>query len=422
MSEPDVGALRTARQDLEHTIGQIRDVPGYGNFLASPAFGDVAAQASATPIVYLAAAEPGGLALIVRDDDVAHVTLDEMTAAELRERVTSHFAVYADYRADRSRRPQWDRSLDEITGWLWSVAMGPVLAELAGCIETVLVPGGLLGLLPLHAAWTDDRHCPTGRRYALDELAISYTPSVRALAVARANARERGADRALVLAEPSPVPAGPLPGARYEAAVVGSGFRETTILGGGSATRRAFGRRAAEADVLHLACHGYADLIDPLDSGLLVAGGRITLREFLDDYRLRVRLAVLSACETGLPGTDLPDEVVALPTGLVQAGVAGIVASGWSVPDRATAMLMAEFYRQWARDGQSPGQALRKAQQWLRDTTTQAKRQHWQRLAGTPWLPPEVAAQFEYSTVGSDRAGREHAGIHSWGAFAHVGA
>jgi CHAT domain-containing protein len=62
------------------------------------------------------------------------------------------------------------------------------------------------------------------------------------------------------------------------------------------------------------------------------------------------------------PGTDLPDEVVALPTGLLQAGVAGIVASQWSVPDRATAMLMAEFYRCWRRDRLAPAAALRAAQ------------------------------------------------------------
>jgi len=48
---------------------------------------------------------------------------------------------------------------------------------------------------------------------------------------------------------------------------------------------------------------------------------------------LNVRLAVLSACETGLVGIDLPDEALALPTGLLQAGVASIVASQWIVPD-----------------------------------------------------------------------------------------
>lgn len=422
MSEADVEALRTARRDLEHTISEIRDVPGYENFLAPPVFADVAAEASLTPVVYLAAAQAGGLALVVRGEDIAHVALEGLRAGELRERVMAHFGVYAAYRADGARRPEWDCSLDEMTGWLWSTAMEPVLAVLAGSAEVVLVPGGLLGLLPLHAAWTPDPRRPTGRRYALDELAIGYTPNVRALAVARANARKAHADRALVFAEPSPVPAGALPSARYEAAVVRSGFPEVSVVGGGAATRRAFGRRAPEADVLHLACHGYANLADPLDSGLLVAGGRITLRDLLDDYRLQVRLAVLSACETGLPGTDLPDEVVALPTGLLQAGVAGIVASGWSVPDRATAMLMAEFYRRWARDTIPPGQALRAAQQWLRDTTTQDKREHWRRLAGQPWLPDEVAAYFEYSTVGSDPGGRDYAGIHFWGAFAHVGA
>jgi hypothetical protein len=48
--------------------------------------------------------------------------------------------------------------------------------------------------------------------------------------------------------------------------------------------------------------------------------------------RLRARLAALSACETSRPGTALPDEVVFLPTGLLQAGVASVVASLWVVP------------------------------------------------------------------------------------------
>ena len=119
------------------------------------------------------------------------------------------------------------------------------------------------------------------------------------------------------------------------------------VLRGGAATRRAFGREAAG----HRPAPGLPRLRGSgRPAGQRTAAGRraVTLRELLNDYRLQVRLAVLSACETALPGTELPDEVVALPTGLLQAGVAGVVASQWSVPDRATAMLMAEFYRRWS--------------------------------------------------------------------------
>ena len=68
--------------------------------------------------------------------------------------------------------------------------------------------------------------------------------------------------------------------------------------------------------VLHFSCHGMAGFAQPLEGGLLLAHDeRLTLREVLA-LRLRdARLALLSACETGVPGLELPDEVVSLPTG-----------------------------------------------------------------------------------------------------------
>jgi CHAT domain-containing protein len=94
------------------------------------------------------------------------------------------------------------------------------------------------------------------------------------------------------------VRASELPSAWYEAMTVLSGFgTEATVVRCGEATRLAFRREAPRATVLHLACHGYADLADPLDSSLLLAGGPVTLRDLLEEYRLQVRLAVLSACE-----------------------------------------------------------------------------------------------------------------------------
>src|SRR5262249_50271065 len=163
-------------------------------------------------------------------------------------------------------------------------------------------------------------------------------------------------------------------------------------------------------------------LTSPLDSGLLLAGGQITLGRLME-LQLQVRLAVLSACETALPGTELPDEVVALPTGLLQTGVAGVVASQWRVPDRATAMLMAEFYRCWRWRQMAPAAALRAAQCWLRDTTNVEKRHHFQAAVDdhAEWLPRDVGQEFlDRLYLAPD--GHGHIDIHNWGAFAHVGA
>jgi hypothetical protein len=416
--------IRAARDELDAVIEEIRRVPGYEDFLAVPTFDDVAAVAGDCPLVYLAAAEPGGLALVVRGTDVTHVSLDGLTAGTLREQVTAHLDRYKQYRASREiSYPLWNTSLDEVTAWLWDEAMGPVLDHVGQATGLVIVAGGLLGMLPLHAAWTADAGQVTGRRYVLDTVSVSYAPNARALRAARRLAGETSPTRLLAVADPWPVAAAPLPMARYEAMTAAAAFPAAqTTLQGGEATFLSFEWEAARADVLHLACHGFAELTRPLDSGLVLAGGQVTLRRLME-LQLRVRLAVLSACETALPGTELPDEVIALPTGLLQAGVAGIVASQWSVPDRATAMLMAEFYRRWQWDQMAPAAALRAAQFWLRDTTNSEKRAHFQAAISdnAGWLPLDAGRAF-LDWLYFEPDGHSHADIHNWGAFAHVGA
>jgi CHAT domain-containing protein len=196
------------------------------------------------------------------------------------------------------------------------------------------------------------------------------------------------------------------------------------LLSGPAASLGDVEQALQRADVAHLACHGFADLDTPLDSGLLLAGqGVLRLRELLG-LRLRIRLAVLSACETSMPGTELPDEVVALPTGLLQAGVAGIVASMWAVPDTATAMLMTEFYRRWRWEGLAPATALQQSQQWLRDATNADKARVYEEALGAAagWLPFEAADAFlDQVMLGREPDDRDQAGLEAWAAFAHIG-
>jgi CHAT domain-containing protein len=424
-ADAHIQETRAAHADLDEVISEIRGVEGFQRFLAAPSFADVAQAASRAPLVYFAAAEMGGLALVVRGKNVTPVPLDALTAGTLNERTAAHMAAYDAFRADPDgARDTWYESLDSVTEWLWGVTVAPVLSVLRPTAEAAFVAGGLLGLLPLHAAWTDDSGMPTGRRYALDEVAISYAPNARSLLACQKLATDVQPSSLLAVAEPRPVPASPLPGAGIEAAVAKAHFpNRTRTLVGGAASPLAFRRAAATADILHLACHGYAVLDKPLQSGLLFAGGRrVTLQSLLDDFQLRVRLAVLSACETALPGTELPDEVVALPTGLVQAGVAGVVASQWSVPDRATAMLMAEFYQRWPGKDLTIAGALRASQRWLRDTTNGEKRRAWQSAQRAGELSDEVAEYFDDAMFGLEGNDREHKAIHRWAAFAHVGA
>src|SRR5208337_4212862 len=116
----------------------------------------------------------------------------------------------------------------------------------------------------------------------------------------------------------------------------------------------------------------------------------------------------LSACETGIVGTDLPDEVVAFPSTLLQAGYGGVAASLWSVSDISTAMLMEHFYRSWREKGKSKvtaAQALRAAQRWLRDTTNSEKAEYFKRyspqLSGSR-MPEAAAIDFFTQAMSRD--------------------
>jgi CHAT domain-containing protein len=142
----------------------------------------------------------------------------------------------------------------------------------------------------------------------------------------------------------------------------------------------------------------------------------LALGDLIDLRLAAVRLAVLSACETAVIGPDLPDEVIALPAGLLQAGAAGVIAPLWSVPDLSTMVLMTRFYELWRGDGLAPFEALRRAQQWVRDATRaelQASFPGVEALSGAP--VPSAARRLWART-------RPFAAPQFWASFSYVGA
>jgi CHAT domain-containing protein/Flp pilus assembly protein TadD len=129
-----------------------------------------------------------------------------------------------------------------------------------------------------------------------------------------------------------------------------------------------------EYQIVHFATHGLLNSEHPELSGIVLTmvnhDGNETdgLMPLHDIYNLRLsaELIVLSACDTAL-GKDIKGEgLVGLTHGFMSAGSKSVVASLWKVDDRATAALMAEFYKSMLQDGLTPAAALRSAKQKIR--------------------------------------------------------
>jgi CHAT domain-containing protein/tetratricopeptide (TPR) repeat protein len=369
--------LRDHRDALDQAIEAIRAIDGYQRFLLTPTITDVRRAVSpGTVVMYLAAAQPAGVALTVRHDGrVQGVELPSTTATAVRDRARG----LLDARRFLPARPgRWEGTLDAVTRWAWPAIMAPALTITGDVDRIVIVPSGMLAMLPLHAAWAPDTSGT--RRYLLDDVTVTFAPNARSLEITGRIAAQTPAERLAVVVDPRPTSSQPIGYARAEAAWVKHWFPQTTALEGERADHANVVAAAVHAQVLHFITHGHANADDPLGSALILAADHeLTLREILDlrpttsGRRHEARLAVLSACDTDRPGTALPDEVISLPSGLIQAGFAGVVATQWAIRSEAVSLLMARFYQLWKSEGHPPAVALRAAQKWLRDTTNGEK-------------------------------------------------
>jgi CHAT domain-containing protein len=375
-----VDALKTAQADLDKTIEDIRQVPGYEHFLKSVEFDLIQAAAQETPLVYILTTSAGGLALIVKEKEITPVWLPN-----LEDTFAGYWEAYIQWRntpTNENLRHHWHTTIETTTQQLWTAVMQPLMNALPPDIHHLtLIPVGRLNLLPWHAAWTEEAN---SRSYALDKLTIAYAPNAVTVTQCQQWAKLTTVPKLLAVSEPHPQPptAESLHYSRYATPAICSLFPDNTQqLASEQATVENVTAQLREAHTLwYFYCHGLTNFEEPLKSGLLLAGSQpqfLTLGDVLNLKVTGVRLATLAACETNIPDLHkLPDEVVSLAAGLLQAGVAGVIASLWSVDAVSTAFLMVRCYdilqQRWQTDGnmQAPlVTALQDAQRWLRNST-----------------------------------------------------
>ncbi|ALG68702.1 CHAT domain-containing protein [Beggiatoa leptomitoformis] len=358
---------QTAEKQFNALLADIRQLQGHESFLLIATDINTVKQVSKQQaLIYIFFTKKGGYALNVFQGQIQATALPELKEATLLEKINGYFNAYDE------RGETWFKAIETMTEWLCQAVMQPILQNTPPNSQTTLIPIGLLNLLPLHAAayvTTDSK-----RRYVLDDYTISYAPNALSLQTARKRA-QIPAQKLLAINEPRPVKANALPSCTVEIQAIQQYFAQADIFAHEKATQEAVKNVLNNGySVLHFSCHGGAKPEDPLKTGLLMAHNEmLTVQDFLN-AQLNARLVSLSACETGMIGVKQVEEVVSLPTSLLQAGVAGVVASLWSVADLSTMLLMAQFYHRWFNEyPDNPAKALRLAQIWVRNSTNTEK-------------------------------------------------
>jgi hypothetical protein len=382
--------------------------PEFRALLDEPSYHHILKAARRQPLVYLAAAQRCGYALIVEPNAAGPrvVELPGLLSGQVSD-------LAHRFRADTARlgetsyaRTNWHTTLTDGLDWLRETAMGPLTAQLGLAGPLTLIPVGDLALLPLHAATEDS---PAG------DVIWSYAPSARILGRIGEAAMERGTDRPAVLHVAAP---GTGQHRLHYTDLVPSALNRhagiVTAVGDNTGQRHAVLAAASRHQVYHFACHGAADSYDPLDSHLRLADGLLTIRDLLGQ-RLPARLAVLAACETGIPYAQLPDEAVSLPAALLEAGVPGVVGTLWPVEELPTLLLTTRFYELWLGRRLPPAEALHHAQQWLRTSTVEDFKAYLHDNVST-------AVRWPYRTT--RRLGQHRIFAHPdcWAAFTYTGA
>lgn len=122
---------------------------------------------------------------------------------------------------------------------------------------------------------------------------------------------------------------------------------------------------------LHFLGHARHNFNDRNNSWLELTGNEhLTLQYILNNFDFsNYYLVCLSACETGVTGTERPfKEYVGLVSAFLEAGANYVISSLWKVEDKPSALLMIEFYR-LVSIRKHPVIALKKAQIWLRNAS-----------------------------------------------------
>ncbi|PKV94018.1 CHAT domain-containing protein [Amycolatopsis echigonensis] len=398
-------------REWDELVDQVRQIPGFEDFLRAPRLEALLPAARCGPVVVVNVSRYRCDAIIVTTEGVEVEELADLTAADVEQRTGDYLrvlqvaeqAVWELFDArrqfdDGDRSPasirrytaakhayiktqgEMEAELGAVAEWLWDCIADPVLTKL-GFADTPQpgrpfprlwwCPTGLLNLLPLHAAGYhgSSEHPP---RTVLDRVVSSYTPTLRALLDAsRATDVPPDDQRMLIVAVHDVADQVPLQAVAGERDLLTRLFTDRyTLLESDAATWEKVRSELPRHCWVHFSCHGGQDLTDPSRGGLLLHDRTLTVGD-VSSAQYHGEFAFLSACKTATGGVTLADEVITLAAALHYTGYRHVIGTLWSVYDNSAGEIAETVYSELTSSGEfSPSRsayALHTAIKRLRD-------------------------------------------------------
>ncbi len=258
---------------------------------------------------------------------------------------------------------------------LYGYLIAPVEPLLGGSRTLYIVPDKILNRLPWDALVS-----PTSGKFVVQDYLVTLAPSATLFAICTDLAGQKmGARDERVLSVGDPrfdrdlfPKLGPLSAAAAEAEKIAGFYPSKSLLIGPAAREQAVRDEMANADITHFALHCVVNerlamrssLVlakEPPGPGLQARDGLLQAYEIYDIKLPRTRLAVLSACQTGVERYYSGEGMIGMARAFLVAQVPMVVASMWPVDSAATAELMIRFHEYRKRKGLPTNEALRRA-------------------------------------------------------------
>jgi CHAT domain-containing protein len=303
-----------------------------------------------------------GADLKSRDVDIGRAALDNKVGDYLRSLATGRFTNQGDDHKARSSD-------------LYDLLIKPVDDLLNKDAEVCVIPDKALNRLPFASLISR-----TTGKYLIEERVIFTSPSANMFVAATDRARQKESlqtERLLSVGNPWFDKAAfrdlkDLPWASAQASEISAFYPVSVVLLEKNAREHDVRTQIERSDVAHFATHYVVDERSPMLSMLPLAKEENPaskesdgVLQALDFYGLnlsRLRLVVLSACQTGIEQYYKGEGAIGLARPFQVAGIPLAVASLWPVESYPSKELMVRFHKYRKIGGLSTAEALRQAQ------------------------------------------------------------